>query len=127
MLSYLNIFKESGKEVFVIDYCSSLDKVQNSYDTNRNYGFISFAADQRDLNSIPSLPQPIYSENTNDVLQISDAENFLYIINPEQYSSKSDFLEAISSTRTGKEIIKSNTGTRNGSRSFTATISRMAN
>lgn len=98
MLSFLNIFKENGKTVLVIDYCSSANKVQNSYDTNREYGFVSFAADQRDLNSIPSLPQPIFGENTRDILQLSDVKNFLYIINPEQYSTKSDFLEAISQT-----------------------------
>jgi len=98
MLSFLNIFKENGKSVFVIDYCSSADKVQNSYDTNQEYGFVSFAADQRDLNGIPPLPQPIFNENTRDVLQLSDVKNFLYIINPEQFSTKSGFLEAISST-----------------------------
>ena len=98
MLSSMDIYLEYGKSVLVIDYCSSADKVQDSYDTNRDYGFISFAADERNLNSIPALPQPIFNENANDVLQLSDAENYLYIINPEAYSSKSDFLDAICST-----------------------------
>jgi len=98
MLSSMNIYLEYGKSVLVIDYCSSADNVQDSYDTNRDYGFISFAADERNLNSIPALPQPIMSDNADDVLQLSDAKNYLYIINPELYSSKNDFLDAISST-----------------------------
>ena len=98
MLSSLSIFQEYGKSVLVIDYCSSSNKVQDSYDTNHNYGFISFAADERNLNSIPASPQPIFHENTQDVLQISDAQNFLYIINPESFASKNDFLDAISRT-----------------------------
>jgi cysteinyl-tRNA synthetase len=98
MLTSMDVYLEYGKSVLVIDYCSSADKVQDSYDTNRDYGFISFAADERNLNSIPALPQPIFHENANDVLHLSDAKNYLYIINPESYSSKSDFLDAISST-----------------------------
>lgn len=98
MLSSMNIYLEYGKSVLVTDYCSSADKVQDSYDTNGSYGFISFAADEREMNSIPSLPQPIINENAKDVLKISDAENFLYLINPESYSSKTDFLDAICST-----------------------------
>jgi cysteinyl-tRNA synthetase len=98
MLSSMDIYLEYGKSVLVIDYCSSAEKVQDSFDTNWDYGFISFAADERNLNSIPDLPQPIFHENDRDVLQLSDAENYLYIINPESYSSKSEFLSAIAGT-----------------------------
>lgn len=98
MLSSMNIYLEYGKSVLVIDYCSSADKVQDSYDTNGRYGFISFAADERELNNIPALPQPIVNENANDVSQLSDVENYLYMINPESYSSKNDFLDTICST-----------------------------
>lgn len=98
MLPSMNVYLDYGKSVFVIDYCSSPNKVQDSYDTNASYGFISFAADERNLNNIPRLPQPVVNENTDDVMQLSDARNYLYIINPEQYSSKNDFLDAISGT-----------------------------
>lgn len=98
MLSALKYYKQYGKRVLVIDYCSSADKVKDSYETNRENGFISFAADERNLNSIPALPQPIFNENARDVVQLSDAKNFLYIINPESYSSKNDFLDAIVNT-----------------------------
>lgn len=98
MLSSMNIYLEYGKSVLVTDYCSSADKGQDSYDSNQDYGFISFAADERNLNSIPALPNPVFNENARDVLQLSDAKNYLYIINPESYSSKNDFLDAINST-----------------------------
>ena len=98
MRASMNIYREYGKSVLVIDYCSSPEKVRDSYDTNQEYGFISFAADRRELNNIPDMPQPVFNENADDIRQISDAKNFLYIINPESFSSKSDFLDAIGGT-----------------------------
>lgn len=98
MRASMNMYREYGKSVLVIDYCSSPEKVRDSYDTNQEYGFISFAADRRELNKIPDTPQPVFNENAADIRQISDAKNFLYIINPESFSSKSDFLDAIGGT-----------------------------
>jgi cysteinyl-tRNA synthetase len=98
ILSFLNIFKTKGKSILITDYCSSTDKMQNSYTANQNYGFISFAADQRELNSIPSFPKPLFNENSNAVSSLSAARNFLYIINPDQYASKRSFIEAIGKT-----------------------------
>lgn len=98
MLPCINLYPDYGKTVLVIDYCSTPEKVEDSYNTNAGYGFISFAADERDLFSIPELPQPIYNENAGNIQRLSDAKNFLYIINPEAYSSKNDFLSAIAGT-----------------------------
>lgn len=98
MLPWINLYPKYGKSVLVIDYCSAPEKVQDSYSTNASYGFISFTADERELFSIPALPQPIYNENADNIQRLSDAKNFLYIINPEAYSSKSDFLSAVAGT-----------------------------
>lgn len=98
ILSFLNIFKANGKSVLITDYCSSTDKVQNSYDTNLSYGFISFAADQRDLNSIPSFPQPLFNENAGNIDNVSSAGNFLYIINPDRFETKNELIDAIKAT-----------------------------
>lgn len=98
ILSFLNRFKSNHKTVMITDYCSSENKVLDSYQTNSQYGFISFAADQRDLNSIPPFPQPVFNENDLDISTLSGARNFLYIINPDRYSSKNAYIDAIAIT-----------------------------
>ena len=98
MISFLNIAKNSNKVVLVIDYCSTPSKVDDSYNQNYNLGFISFAADKRELDNIPNYPKNPYNENSNDINSLSDAKNFLYIINPSSYPNKNDFLNALKNT-----------------------------
>lgn len=92
LISFLELLEDNNVEVLVTDYCSSDDKVNHSYSTNAEHNFISFAADQRELNDIPEYPG-VYNVHSNDVTSLSDAKNFLYLINPENYSSKQSFLE----------------------------------
>jgi len=87
-----------GVEVLATDYCFSTDKMSDSYLMNEQYGFISFAADERDLNNIPEYPVPIHNENMNSILTIEDTKNFLYIINSENYAEKAGFIDAVSSS-----------------------------
>lgn len=98
MLGLCNVCEQNGVEVLTIDYCSSLDKMDNSYTQNQNQGFISFAADDRNLRNIPNYPIQPFNENNNDITNISEAKNFLYLINSENYSTKQDFINAISQT-----------------------------
>ncbi|MCO6460882.1 MAG: endo alpha-1,4 polygalactosaminidase [Saprospiraceae bacterium] len=70
----------------------------DSYIKNGSYGYISFAADQRELNSIPIFPNPINHENTAVINEILQAKNFLYLINPSNFSTKNDFIAAVTST-----------------------------
>ena len=82
--------------VMTTDYCSTPSKMAHSYQINQKNGFISFAANQRTLNNIPNYP--IYNENTDDIIDISNAKNFLYLINSERYSTKEAFINAVSAT-----------------------------
>ena len=95
MLSYMEVAKNNGLIVLVTDYCLYKDKIDDSYNQNRSRGYISFAADYRDLDNIPAYPLTPYNENANDIVSLNDAQNFLYLINPDSnYSSKSDFIDA---------------------------------
>jgi len=96
--TFLNISKALGNSILVTDYCSTLSKMDESYVLNSAAGYISFAADERELNNIPIYPSPIYNENADDILVLHDAVNFLYLINPENYTSKNDFIDAVTST-----------------------------
>lgn len=94
---YLDMIKATRK-VLATDYCWTTSYVDNSYTWNFGAGHISFAADHRELDNIPAYPASIYGENTNDITSLSDADNFLYIINPSAYADKAAFLAAIAAT-----------------------------
>ncbi|MBN2436952.1 MAG: endo alpha-1,4 polygalactosaminidase [Spirochaetes bacterium] len=96
--SFLDRSKDAGNTILVTDYCSTQSKVDDSYSLNSSSGYISFAAHERDLNAIPSYPDPVNNENSNDISKMSDVQNFLYIINGEEYTSKEDFITDVSST-----------------------------
>ncbi len=98
MLSFLNIAKNSGKKVLVIDYCSNTQYVDDSYQKNSELGFISFAADHRELDNIPAYPLNPYNVNSDDITTLNSAKNFLYIINPSGFSDKGQFLNVLKET-----------------------------
>ena len=98
MLELCLLLEKNNIEVLVTDYVKTQIKVDNSYKENNDNQFISFAANQRNLNNIPTYPLSPYNENTYDILDISSAKNFLYLINSENYNTKKEFLEAISKT-----------------------------
>jgi cysteinyl-tRNA synthetase len=95
-LSLLNL--RHGVSVLATDYCSSKLKIEDSYRTNQQNKFLSFAAIERHLNTIPRYPKKVHNENTADIRVISQAKNFLYLINSERYRTKKDFIKALSKT-----------------------------
>ncbi|MBI4557190.1 MAG: endo alpha-1,4 polygalactosaminidase [Candidatus Hydrogenedentes bacterium] len=97
-LGFLDLAEQNGIQALVIDYCSTLEFVDQSYAGSAARGYISFAADQRNLTTIPSYPATPYNVNTSDVATLSQARNFLYLLNPELFATKEDFLAAIQGT-----------------------------
>jgi len=95
---YLDILKENRKKVLVIDYCTTKAYVDSSYSKNERFGYISFAADRREVSSIPSYPPQPYNVNSRNINDLWDAKNFLYILNPSGFSSKEEFLNALRNT-----------------------------
>ncbi len=98
LMIFLAICKSNGVEVLVTDYCSTHDNMDDSYLRNNNEEFISFAAPDRELSIIPDYPLTIYKGNNDNIQELKDARNFLYIINPENYATADDFVAAIAAT-----------------------------
>jgi cysteinyl-tRNA synthetase len=96
--SYLDISKNAGNIILVTDYCSTQSKMTSSYILNNAAKYVSFAADFRELNHIPSFPTPIYGSNNSVITSLSDIKNFLYLLNPESYTTKTAFINAITAT-----------------------------
>ncbi len=101
---YLNHFLKTAQnngllKIMITDYCSTPFKINNSYTQNNLQGYVSFAANHRNLDNIPPYPTPIYNENSENITKLKDVRNFLYLISPEnEYSSKQEFIEALKQT-----------------------------
>ncbi len=98
MIKFMNLAKNNQLTVLVTDYCNTHEYMDDSYLKNSELGYLSFAADERMLNDIPTYPATPYNVNDNDILTLSDAKNFLYLINPELYSTKEAFLNNLQKT-----------------------------
>lgn len=100
---FLDISKNAGNTILAIDYCSTPSKISNSYLVNATNGYVSFAATQRNLNIIPdAVPNNV---NASVITSLSQAKNFLYLINPENFTSKTAFINAVTATNYDAVII----------------------
>jgi cysteinyl-tRNA synthetase len=101
-ISYLTGFldraKSVGLKVLVADYCWTPTYVDHSYAESAARSYISFAANRRPLDAIPSYPVNPFNVNTSDVTSLSQAKNFLYMINTDAYGTKAEFLAALQNT-----------------------------
>lgn len=95
-LSLCTIAKNNGLRVLTTDYCYTNSKVQDSYLRNFQQGFISFAATHRELDNIPGGTP--YNENNLNILSLNDAKNFLYLINTQAFTTKQQFITAVSAS-----------------------------
>ena len=100
LIHFLDMAKSNGNvQIMVTDYCSTHSKMDNSYNQNNAKNYLSFAADHRDLDNIPTYPSPIYNENDDTISSLQNAKNFLYLINPDNnFSSKQAFVDAVKNT-----------------------------
>lgn len=105
MLEFLDRQEAEGIQVLVTDYASSAAKVDNSYAKNAEHGFISFAANHRDLDTIPPRPAEPVGVNADDITNLAQARNFLYVLDPGRFRSQADYLDALAATNYDVVII----------------------
>jgi cysteinyl-tRNA synthetase, unknown class len=105
LISFLNLANNLDLKTLVIDYCSSLSHVDDSYRVNSERRYVSFAADHINLDNIPNYPETPFNESNANIENINDVQNFLYLINPENFPSKDEFLQSIRMTNYDLVII----------------------
>ncbi|MEE9580406.1 MAG: endo alpha-1,4 polygalactosaminidase [Nitrosomonadaceae bacterium] len=98
MIAFMDIVENNGVEVLVTDYCWTQSYIDDSYNQNIAKGYISFAAEHRELDNIPTYPATPYDVNATNITSLAEAKNFLYLLNPGSYSTKTAFLSAIQGT-----------------------------
>lgn len=98
LCSFLDKSMAERNTILVTDYCSTHSNMGDSYTRNQAKGYVSFAADDRELDRIPAYPDPIYGENEEEIQALPDVQNFLYMINPGNFATRQDFIKAVTST-----------------------------
>jgi cysteinyl-tRNA synthetase len=98
LTDFCDIAKAAGLIVLVTDYCFTPSRMDDSYTKNEQRGYISFAADSRELDTIPDYPARPYNESSSTVESPEEIRNFLYLINPDRFSSKEEFIAAVRAT-----------------------------
>lgn len=98
LVHFLDISKNQGNTILTIDYCSTHNKMDNSYAFNFARGYVSFAASDRSLATIPNYPANPFNENNNVIALLSQAKNHLFFINAENYPTKSAYINAVTAT-----------------------------
>lgn len=98
MTAFLDLCELNNVEVLTTDYCSDNSKMDDSYLKNEAKNYISFAAPVRELNIIPGYPADPYNVNGDDINTLSDAKNFLYLINFDQFPDKATLINNLKAT-----------------------------
>lgn len=96
LLRYLRRSHKAGKVIFSIDYCTDSTQISAARLLNEAEGFVSYASSFRELDQIPDGGIP--HENSNDILRLCDARNFLYLINPQRFPTKESLISALRAT-----------------------------
>ncbi|MHA1230455.1 MAG: endo alpha-1,4 polygalactosaminidase [Candidatus Helarchaeota archaeon] len=98
MMGFLDLALSYNKKILVIDYYWNHPYIDDSYIKNSAKNYISFAAEHRELDIIPTYPLTPYNSNNNNISSLNDAKNFLYLINPSTFDNKSHFINALKNT-----------------------------
>ncbi len=95
LVNLLDVGVKNGIVTLAVDYCSGESNISDVMQLNEQHGFKTFIAEDMELTLIP---EDRVNPNNDSVISLDDAKNWLYLLNPERYSSKKSFVKAISET-----------------------------
>jgi len=95
---------KAKKKILVADYLSTNADTSDAIQKNLDEGFICFPRHSGNYD-YKQIPAYIINENNNDINTLADAQNYLYLISSEDYSSKDKFIDAIAETNYDLVII----------------------
>lgn len=86
-----------SKVVLVSEFVEDDNKAAEAWLLNNQEGFLCFPR-AHDNYDYALIPDTVPHEHAGDVLSLSDARNYLYLINNAQFQSKAEMLQALSQT-----------------------------
>lgn len=85
------------KKIMVSEYITHNDSISSVITKNHQEGFLCFPRDSANYN-YTEIPFPILNSNPNIISNLSEAQNYLYLINPEKFSDKTEMIDSIAQT-----------------------------
>jgi cysteinyl-tRNA synthetase, unknown class len=99
ILPLLDLAETQGVEVLVTDYSSTPAFMDESYASNEARAYVSFAAQRRELDGLPTYPPSPHNAHDGDVTGLEEVQNFLYLINPGGFATRTAYLDALRASR----------------------------
>ncbi|MFH0865889.1 MAG: endo alpha-1,4 polygalactosaminidase [Bacteroidota bacterium] len=96
-LNMARSIRNATKKILVSDYVSDNLNITNSIQMNENEGFICFPRASNNYDYM-YIPDSVINENANDINTLQDAQNYLYLINTDNFTSKQVMIDALSAT-----------------------------
>jgi cysteinyl-tRNA synthetase len=89
----LDIAKNNGLPIFVIDFGTDKRTIEESFRLNRDRGYISTTvpAPLSKLKQLPSYPPRPYGEDPKSIISLNDVSTFAYITNSAHYGQQAEF------------------------------------
>lgn len=94
----------SSLKVMVADYLDSDSNASGAFQAADAEQFIAFPRNTTNYD-YKYIPGTVHNENTDDIQNLSQAKNYLYLISTDNYSDKTSFLTAIQNTNFDVVII----------------------
>ncbi|HOG19301.1 MAG TPA: endo alpha-1,4 polygalactosaminidase [Salinivirgaceae bacterium] len=88
---------KATKKIMVSEYIADNSNISDAINLNYIEGFICFPRTNSNYH-YSQIPDSVIHSNTADITNLSHAQNYLYLISTDNYSSKQDMINAISAT-----------------------------
>lgn len=85
------------KKIMVSEFVQNDAEINQAYAYNYNEGFISFVRSSGNYDYV-QIPDSVLNENSKDITTLNDAQNYLYLISTQHFTSKQHFIETLSNT-----------------------------
>lgn len=85
------------KKILVSELIDNPQNIPDAITRNSAEGFLCFPRVKSNYH-YKEIPSEVQGENINNITNLQQAKNYLYLINSDNYSSKSDFLNTIATT-----------------------------
>ena len=92
----LNTADANGVTVLSVNYCDIEQKVLPAREFDEDNGYLSYVSPSYGLDELPKSA-PV-NGNSDNVDVLSQAKNWLILLNPEKYSTKEKYINALSET-----------------------------
>lgn len=83
------------KTVFITNYTNGFFRTRIADRKAKKGGFVNYNAQNREASLIN---EKISNENTEDIVDLDDVRNYLYLLNPENFKNKKEYIDELSNT-----------------------------